>query len=212
NVRNLNIALHQYATRSDGYIPLIHEGSVKQFNYTIGHAGNPTPHMGAPWGSPYAENLLQDTDGLFCPLMVDRPLATFNTKLFSWEQYTDDGISAYWFGDPNVATDPYMNIGYAVRPVVNRRRAYGSGRCAMPRMSDFPTGTAIVTDIVSTPYYAAGHHFPVITVGHLGGSVSRFDGEEFAAAWHALPEIDYDASDVMLTDDGQGGIYVQMDR
>jgi len=214
NVNGLTKAMIVYTTENEGYIPLLFEGGsawVKQFNYCIGHAGRPEPDMGAPWGSIYVGEQASHKM-MFCPAARERPLATFNTKLFQWEQYTDSNIPAYWFGDPNVSNDYYMNVGYAVRPITSRRRAYGSGLNLMPRTTRLTGGTAIITDIVSTPYYASGHHFPVITVGYLDGSVVRYDGNSFSAAWHALPEITYDAAQVMLTDDGTGGIYAEMDR
>ena len=211
NVRTLSTAHLQYATDNEEFINLVHEGStsnggIKQFNNVVGRNGQAVRGDGAPWGPLWQEDYLPGPEVLFCPLNTIRN--------YTWDAFkNDDTDGVYWFGTPNANKDNYMSVGYGVRPVKITRFEYGTNRCVLPVLTQLRGNEAIVSDFISTPMYARGHHYPRIHVGHLGGNVSTTDAEDFPAVWHAIPSDVYSASynDIFLTDDGDAGIWVEMD-
>ena len=164
NVRAMTSGQVMYHVDNNGFLSLMYEGGVKQFNYIIGHAGNPSPRMGAAWGPPYKDNLLPQPEAMFCPMARERAQATFDPKLFMWEGYLISNAAkdqladpSFWFDDPRVSEDYYMGIGYAVRPVTNVRWEYGTGERVRCRAATLPSAERVLVATERLESRGKGH-------------------------------------------------------
>ena len=204
NLRQMVEIQQHYVNQFRGFVALGHYQSSKQYNYVIGWGGDGRPV--SSFGAMYRAGLINEPKAFYCPLQEG------DYFIF------DNGTVNDWFSDTTTGT---IRVGYNSRPVTswgdNGPKNIANNK--LPRMSALHGGTAIYSDINSTPFYAAQGHTPLLNTGHIDGSVSVINSDvDFIDEWYDLDEVRYnypsveENNKVMLDPETETGIWFDLDR
>jgi prepilin-type N-terminal cleavage/methylation domain-containing protein len=208
NLRQIALMEFLYAHNNRDFIPLGYSGGsgggARQFNYIIGQNSS-APEGRGPFGYLYRTNLIQNPKAFYCPSQTYEPTLIY------------DGPQNRWF---NATATGSIRVGYGTRPLAMWNGVHYSTPTAgnkgypMPKKTKLGSKTAIIADIVGSPFYLKTTHWPIVNVAYNDGSVQPFDCRKFPAAWHAL-DISFQQTYnyIILNDPGtpQSGIWFQMD-
>ncbi len=211
NLRSIAQLEFLYSNEYHDYIPLGYLGSAaagsRQFDYVVGYDAVTGATPRGPFGELYKANLIVAPRAFYCPSQAYDPTMVYNGPLNAWFQPVATGTVRVGYGTRPIAR---WSGGQYIKPS-NTNKAY---TYALPKKTKFKHGTAILSDIVSAPYYLQTSHWPVVNVAYIDGSVGQFDARQFPAAWQVLPIGFADIYNPIMLNDPftpDGGIWVQMD-